>query len=169
MFINSLKLSISLLFICHLNIAIAAKNSTDLLEPEECVLEIIKAPSFHKEDRGYIEKQCTKRFINQSQKNQKSVLLNLVSDAVITYGWILFDGNGLIVSLKNNSDKRLVSIVIFLTKKDGSDRQLYKLSAEKIIEPYTFGKFSEANPISINQQYFDDRYWSIISIQGVEK
>ena len=73
------------------------------------------------------------------------------------------------MSLKNNSDKRLVSIIISLTKKDGSDIQLYKLSAEKIIEPYTFGKLSEANPISMNQLYFDERNWNIISIQGVEK
>ena len=152
--------------LASLTFFIKCSISANVLEPEECILETIKTQK--SEYRGYIEKQCVKQFVIQKQKIAKNINPNLVSDAKLSYGWILFDGNGFIVHLKNNSDKRLISIFISLTKKDGSENRVYKLFADAIVEPYSFGKFSQANLLEVNQQYFDDRNFQIIKIYAID-
>jgi hypothetical protein len=153
----------------HIDSAIAANVNAHLQEPEDCVLEAIRAPNSKNENRDYIEKQCIKRFINMAKKSAKIVPLSSVSNEQISHGWILFDGNGFIVNLKNNSAKRLISIDVLMAKNEGGDSQIYKLNAEKIVEPYSFGKFSAPDPLIVNQKYFDDRYWRILSIYGIDE
>ena len=130
---------------------IASFNSfaQSAVEPETCILNSLRGISQGGgSDTSVIRYNCIRKFYKDTES--KSIVVNkkLLSQVTLNWypkveivGYPYFIDELVRVNVKNNSNSRLVYIMIKITNNQTSTVETYKLFADNVIEPYTVGSF----------------------------
>ena len=130
---------------------IASFNSfaQSAVEPETCILNSLRGISQRGgSDTSVIRYNCIRKFYKDTES--KSIVVNkkLLSQVTLNWypkveivGYPYFIDELVRVNVKNNSNSRLVYIMIKITNNQTSTVETYKLFADNVIEPYTVGSF----------------------------
>jgi hypothetical protein len=151
------------------------------VEPEACILNILRSKSIGSgSDTGVIRHNCIRQYYKDTESKSTVVNKKLLSQVTLqwypkvdTVGYPYFLNESVRVNVKNNSNSRLIYIMIKITNNLTSTVETYKLFADNIVEPYTVGFFI-ANVISdsdfiASSEFFKIYSWDLISVHGLSK
>jgi len=152
-----------------------------VIEPESCVLNALaKGNQSAKNEVHVIRHSCIKIYLKATEG--KAVLINQSMLSQLSLAWFpklqavgppYYLNESVRVDIKNNSNSKLLYIVINITNKETSKYETYKLYADSPIEPYSVGFFSGSvitDTETMTMEQFIEKYsWSVVGVYGLTK
>ena len=160
------------------NVSIFAQN---VIEPENCILNTLgKASHSTSVDTNTIRFNCIKVFLKAAEMKAVQVNQNLLTQVTLqwfprlqTIGPPYYLNESVRINVKNNSNQRLIFIVVGITNKFTSKTEVYKLYVDSAIEPFSVGYFTGSvitdTKVTTMDEFIEKYDWGIASVYGINK
>ena len=144
----------------------------DPSDPSECAVNTVRGQSGAIQNPQFIMANCTKQYIRKVESISKPISRNYLVNGTIKfgmskyYGW---GGIGLVVSAKNNSNAKLIYATIEIIDKNTSKKEIYRLIASDVCEPFSMCEFVNNYSISEEEQktFWQDHGWNFINALAI--
>jgi len=170
------------IFICFALLTVSFNSSAkSAVEPETCILNTLGRKSQSSgNDGNMIRYNCIRQFYKDSEL--KSIVVNKKLLSQVTLGWYpkiatigypYYLNEKVRVDIKNNSNSRIIFIMITIVNNQKSTAETYKLYAENIVEPFAVGSFYADvildSAVNSSNEFFTIYSWDLISVHGLTK
>lgn len=166
------------LFFISCHVSIFAQN---IIEPENCILNTLgKASHTTGVDTSTIRFNCIKVFLKSAELKAIQINQNLLTQVTLqwfprlqTIGPPYYLNESVRINVKNNSNQRLIYIVVGITNRETMKTEVYKLYVESAIEPFSVGYFTGSvitdTKVSTMDEFIEKYSWGIASVYGINK
>lgn len=152
-----------------------------IIEPENCILNTLSKTNHSTSvDTNTIRFNCNKVFLKTAEPKAAQVNQNLLTQVSLqwfprlqTIGPPHYLNESVRINVKNNSNQRLIYIIIGIVNRATSKTETYKFYADSAIEPFSVGFFTGSVITDTNVNTMDEfieKYgWGIVSVYGINK
>ena len=154
-----------------------AGHAETVVEPEQCILATLKGSSAVANATAMVRYNCVRQYIRQVQPQAKPIPGSKFPDASASWRPPMQAFPNpipaqLIVSLKNDTELRIITGTVAVLDKKTNQSQIYRLVADYPIDSFSVGTLSTAllpDPEAGNDpaKFWESHGWTLIGVSGV--